>query len=177
MNKIKIGGTPPTFETIDFTGKKIKFNDYNGKKIHLIFFRDASCPFCNLRLNQLIQNQDKFKNNNIEVITFFASNKDIILKYAYGHKAPFPIIPDPKLKIYKLYEVEKSFKAKIKTMAKPKKALKAITSEFFNLRSLTTKDIVPAEFMINESFEIDKAFYGKDFGDHIPLGDILNWNI
>ena len=62
-------------------------------------------------------------------------------------------------------------------MAKPKKALKAITSEFFNLRSLTTKDIVPAEFMINESFEIDKAFYGKDFGDHIPLGDILNWNI
>lgn len=177
MNKIKTGDTPLPFETYDFTGEKIKLNDYKGKKIHLSFFRDASCPFCNLRLNQLIQNHIKFKNNNIEVITFFASTKDIILKYANGHKAPFSIIPDPELKIYNLYGVETSFKAKLKTMGKPKKAFKAITSEYFNLRSLTTIDIVPAEFMINEIFKIDKAFYGKDFGDHIHLDDILNWNV
>ncbi|MBU3821183.1 redoxin domain-containing protein [Flavobacteriaceae bacterium XHP0103] len=176
MNRLKTGEAPRPFETHDFTGEKIKLNDYKGKKIHLSFFRDASCPFCNLRLNQLIQNHDKFKNSNIEVITFFASTKDIILKFANGHKAPFPIIPDPDLKIYDLYSLETSFKAKLKTMGKPKKALKAITSEFFNLRSLTTIDIVPAEFMINGNFKVDKAFYGNDFGDHIPLDDILNWN-
>ena len=177
MNKLKVGSTAIPFETSDFLGNTIKTDHLKGKKIHLSFFRDASCPFCNLRLNQLIRNYDRFENNNIELIAFFASTKDIILKYANGYEAPFPIIPDPELKIYHLYGVETSFKAKLKTMAKPKKALKAVTSEFFNLRSLTTADIVPAEFMINESFKIDKAFYGKDFGDHIPIEDILNWNV
>jgi hypothetical protein len=33
------------------------------------------------------------------------------------------------------------------------------------------------DFMINEEQIIDKAYYGKDFGDHIPMNDVLEWKV
>jgi hypothetical protein len=128
-----------------------------------------------MRLNQLIQRQDEFTNKNIQIITFFASSKEDIIKYAQGQDAPFPIIPDPSFEFYKLSGVENSLKAKLNTFLKPIISFKAITSKYFNPRSMFEENTVPADFMINENFVIDKAYYGSHFGDHLPIEDVLGW--
>jgi len=83
------------FELTDYLGNRIKSSDYKGQKVYLSFFRGASCPFCNLRVHQLIKNYSKFEANKIQIITFFAATKEEINKYAGKQNAPFTIIPDP----------------------------------------------------------------------------------
>jgi thioredoxin-dependent peroxiredoxin len=176
MSKIKNNELAIQFEIKDYLDNKISLYDYRGKKILVSFFRDASCPFCNIRLNQLIKNHKAFQENKIEIIAFFASSKKEILKYAGKQQAPFPIIPDPNLRIYKMYGVEESFKAKLSTMVNPKKVFNAMSSKFFNFKSFTAKNIVPADFLISENLTIIRAYYGKDFGDHISIEKVFNWN-
>ena len=59
----------------------------------------------------------------------------------------------------------------------PSRVIKAMTSKYFNPKSFFEENIVPADFMINEEFIVDKAYYGKDFGDHIPIENVLEWKI
>ncbi len=177
MGRLKVKDKAINFETKDYSDNSVILHSYKGKKIFLSFFRDASCTFCNIRLNQLIQRHDEFAKRNIQIISFFASSKEDILKYAEGKRAPFPIVPDPTFEFYKLYGVENSLKAKLNTMMKPQRAIKAMTSKYFNPKSFFEENIVPADFMINEEQIIDKAYYGKDFGDHIPIKDVIEWKI
>ena len=72
--------------TEDYLDNKINLNDYKGEKVFLSFFRDASCPFCNIRLNQIIKNFTIFQEKEIKIIAFFASSKKEILKYASDNK-------------------------------------------------------------------------------------------
>lgn len=176
MSRIKENDLAIQFEVTDYLDNKISLHDYKGKKVLVSFFRDASCPFCNLRVNQLIKKHKIFQENKVEIIAFFASSKDEILRYAGKQQAPFPIIPDPNLTIYKMYGIEETIGAKLRTMVKPKKVLNAVNSEFFSFKSFATKNIVPADFLINENLTIIKAYYGKDFGDHIPIEEVINWN-
>ncbi len=175
MNKLKKNNHSIDFIVNDYLGNKVDLIDYKGKKILLSFFRGASCPFCNLRINQLINNYAEFQKNQIEIIVFFSATKEGIFQYAGKQKAPFPIIPDPKLEIYKKYGVEQSSMGMLKAVLKPLKMIQVMTSGFFNMRSMNDKPIIPADFLIDENQTIYKAYYGKDFGDHLQIDEILNW--
>ena len=49
-------------------------------------------------------------------------------------------------------------------------------SGFFNMKSIKDKPIIPADFLIDENQIVFKAYYGKDFSDHIAISEVLNWN-
>lgn len=175
MERIEKGNRAIEFIGTDYLGENIDLNNYKGKKILLSFFRGASCPFCNLRISQLINRYSEFEKQGIRIIIFFAASKEEILEYAGKQKAPFPIIPDPNLEIYKKYGVEESSLGMIRAMINPLKMMKVMFSGFFNMKSIKDKPIVPADFLINENQIIHRAYYGNDFGDHIAISEILEW--
>jgi len=35
--------------------------------------------------------------------------------------------------------------------------------------------MIPADFLIGPDLVIEKAYYGKDIGDHIPVADVEAW--
>jgi len=39
----------------------------------------------------------------------------------------------------------------------------------------TVASQLPAEFLIGPDGTIDRAYYGKDIGDHLPIGEIDSW--
>ena len=41
------------------------------------------------------------------------------------------------------------------------------------MNAITDKPILPADFLIDEDLFITKIYQGKDFGDHIPLEEVL----
>lgn len=175
MNKIEKNTLAIEFNSVDYLGKNLNLNNYKGKKVLLSFFRGAACPFCNLRVNQLINRFSEFEKQGIQIIIFFAASKEEISEYAGQQKTPFPIVPDPNLEIYKKYRVEESSFGMIRAMINPFKMMRVMFSGFFNMKSIKDKPIVPADFLINENHIIHRVYYGKDFGDHIAIPEILDW--
>lgn len=60
-------------------------------------------------------------------------------------------------------------------MINPFKMMKIMFSGFFNMKSIKDKPIIPSDFLINENQIIYRVYNGRDFGDHIPISDILEW--
>ncbi len=176
FTKSVLSDKAPEFKTKEYLGNTLSLTDYKGQKIMLSFFRGASCPFCNMRIRELIQSYWKFQERNIAVIAVFAATAEEIAQYACKQEAPFPIVPDPKLDLYRLYGVESSPKGMYRVMMQPVKMMKMMFSGFFNMKALKDKPILPADFLIDEGLQVYKIYQGKDFGDHIPLEEVLNWD-
>lgn len=176
MKKLIEGDVAISFKATDLDGNVVDLKDFKGQKLLLSFFRKATCPFCNMGLQQLIRRADELENNGIKIVTLFASSKADVLKYAGKQNPPFPIIPDGSFNIYGKYGVEVSYLGMLKSMANPAKVFKAITGGFFSLRSMVEEPVIPADFLIDENQIIHKAYYGKDYDDHIPISEVLAWN-
>lgn len=73
--RLKQNSKAPDFSVRDYLGKEVDLSEYKGKKVLLSFFRGASCPFCNLRVHELIKNQQKLNSRGIKIITFFSASK------------------------------------------------------------------------------------------------------
>ena len=175
MKKIQAGTSAIPFRATDLNGNMVDLKKYRGKKVLVSFFRKAACPFCNMGIQELIKSHQEFEAKGIQVITLFASPKDEVLEYAGKQKPPFPVIPDGDFKIYEQYGVEISYMGMVKSMFNPTKVAKAMTGGFFNIRSTTQDPVIPADFLIDENQNIYKAYYGKDFDDHIAISDVLAW--
>ncbi len=66
--RLKEGSKSIKFSMKDYTDKEVVFEKFKGQKVLLSFFRGASCPFCNLRINQLIKRYTEFEKMNINIM-------------------------------------------------------------------------------------------------------------
>ena len=149
------------------------------KKLGYTFFKPAnlffcaSCPLCNLRISQMIQQSDKLKEKGLHIIAFFQSPKASMLEYVGKQDPPFPLIPEPKRVVYKKYGVEKSwFKYILGGMSV--KMLKALKKGYKVENMEGQKNLVPADFLLS-NLVIKRAYYGKSIADHLPLEEIFNF--
>jgi thioredoxin-dependent peroxiredoxin len=176
--KIKVNQIAPVFTVIDSKKDTIRLENYKGKKVFLAFFRYASCPVCNFRMNEIIQNYNAIQAKGYEFIAVFESNNETLQQYLLETEVPFPIIGDPELILYKKYAVEKSFWRMVGSMfnKKTKSNLKEgkVLVKGKNLKRDGNMSRIPADFIIDENGIIIIAYYGTNIGDHLPLEQILN---
>ncbi len=168
--RLREGEKAINFTVTGLSGKTISLKDFKDKKILLSFYRYASCPLCNLRISQLIQQYDDMKKKGLVIIAFFQSPKESMLEYVGKQDVPFSLVPDPKREIYKLYRIEKSwFKYVIGGISW--KMFKALRKGYKIKDQEGQQNIVPADFLI-ENMIIKKAYYGRSIADHISFKDI-----
>ena len=143
-----------------------------GKPVLLSFFRFASCPFCNLRVNELVRRFDEFSDN-FTIIAIFDSPLDNLTRHTEGHKAPFPILADEGNKYYKEYGIEHSFIGMLKGMFFRMPTLfKGMFKGYVPLIIKGSMTTMPADFLIDREGIIQTAHYGKDEGDHLSFDEI-----
>lgn len=175
--KIKKGELAPNFMVVDSKGDTISLEKFKGKKVFLAFFRYASCPVCNFRMNEIIQNHEAIRLKGYEFIAVFESNNQTLQHYLTEIQVPFPIVGDPDLIMYKKYGVQKSFWRMIGSMfhKKTRSNLKEgkVLVKGKNLKRDGQMSRIPADFLIDENGVITKAYYGTNIGDHLPLETIL----
>jgi thioredoxin-dependent peroxiredoxin len=173
--KIQNGEPAKDFQVEDLFGKQITLGDFKGKKMMLSFYRYASCPLCNLRVHQLIQRYPDLHEKGLEMVAFFQSPPETIYRYVGKQDAPFSIVPDPDREVYKLYGVEGSLAGFLKASLKVGDLISAVRKGFLPGRIDGETTMVPADFLIGPALVVEKAYYGKDIGDHMPIQEIEAW--
>lgn len=163
------------FRTTDIHGKPFQLSDHLGKRVLLSFFRDAGCPFCNLRVYELTHNHRQWLDQNLEIIVVFSDTSEQVRRFVSRHPRPFTMLADPQLELYNRYGIQHSAWALLKALVFK---LPRIVHGLFkggrpsNNPHLT---IVPADFLIAEDGRIAKVWYGRDTSDHIPLHQIQSF--
>jgi thioredoxin-dependent peroxiredoxin len=175
--RLKEGEKAPMFDIEDIYGKHIALKNLKGKKLMISFYRFSECPFCNLRVADLIQHYPDFEKQGLKMISFWQSTKEEILETVGTQHAPFPLIPDKQKKIYTLYGVENHFMAPWKVLLDLALSLRVLFSPFMKMKIAGEIDLVPADFLINSDGTIYRAYYGKHVGDHLPISEIESFII
>jgi len=122
----------------------------------------------------LIRHYELFENHNVEVISIWPSEKEILLRYAASEKSPFPMVSDKKKSIYKAYGVsESSFSGAIRLLFHPKLIFKALRKNQKNIEIDADPKLMPASFLVAPDGIVQMAYYGKHFGDHPKIKSIL----
>lgn len=163
------------FTVTDIYGKELKLSDFKGKKIHLGFFRNVNCPFCNLRVHQLSKHAEIFEKQGLKTVYFFESKPEILLRSTFHEGiSPIPLIGDPQRKIYSQYGVESSMLKMIKTFFTKDAISDLKKGKALNLPQDkdATQSLMPADFLIDEQFRIKRAHYGYHLNDHIDIDEV-----
>jgi thioredoxin-dependent peroxiredoxin len=163
------------FEVTDIYGKEIKLSDFKGKKIHLGFFRNVNCPFCNLRVHQLSKFSHEFEKKGLKIIYFFESKPEVLRRSTFHQGvSPIPLTGDPQRKVYTLYGVKPSMMKMMSTILAKGTMGDMKAGKGLNLPQDkdATQSLIPADFLIDEQFNIRTAYYGKNLNDHISIDEI-----
>lgn len=140
----------------------------------LSFMRFATCPFCNLRIHQLVQRSGELPDD-FTIVAVFDSEIDHLRKSSERHNSPFPILADKNGSVHRLYGIEHSIAGVMKGMFfRLPLLMKAMFVHgywpFPIKGSMTT---MPADFLIDAQGIIRTAYYGTDEGDHLPIEELI----
>lgn len=156
----------PVVELVDVYGQPITLG--TGKPVLLSFFRDAACPFCNMRIFELTWRYEGFARHGLDVIVVFASTEDEVRRFVMKRPRPFRVAAEPARLAYETYGVESSFVGKLKAIVfRFGTLLRGL--RLVGLAGFATNNVMPADFLIDDKGRIVEAYYGRDAGDRIPF--------
>lgn len=174
MSFLQLNVSAPPFSLMDIFDRPIDLSKYKGKKVFIGFFRHAGCPFCNLRVHNLVKLREPLLAKNMEMIFFFESRKETMLRSMFHREvSPIPLIADPEKKWYSIYGIEESFAkstySHLTTFIQT--AIKAQRTKV-PMHSMATGEsfsTMPAEFLLDENLVIRKLYYSQTLNDRMSL--------
>ena len=173
--QLQAGDKAPEFVVTDIDGNSQVPTGSGRSPVLLTFFRHAGCPMCNLRTCELILAKSDLDRYGVKVVGVFESSEKNIRRDVGRQDPPFPIIPDRKRRLYKLYGVSPSWVGFISIfVVNPRRVYEAIVKNRFIPKFGEVTPMMPAEFLIAPDGKIKLAYYGRDIGDHLPLPDLFN---
>lgn len=169
--RLKEGAAAVDFSTADINGRPVALADYTGRYLLLSFYRFASCPFCNLRVQEMSRRHAEFQQQDLEMVAVFQSPPESIRRYVGRQGPPFPIIADADRALYHAYGVETSWAGMARgTVVRFPDLVRAVFAEGFLPGSIEGEiQRLPADFLIGPDGRLRIAYYGRDIGDHLPL--------
>ncbi len=172
--RLTAGQPAKLFTTTDVTGAPVTLADYRGRHTLLTFLRSAACPLCSLRVHYLIERYAYLQARGLSIIAVFETSPETTMKFAGSQHPPFPLIANPTLDLYHLYGSELGIRGFIYgwLIGRHKEWREAHKLRLGGLRSDGNHLRHPADFLIGPDLTIERAYYGRDIADHLPLGTI-----
>lgn len=168
--KRKTGDAIYAIELTAIDGTLFNSDTLLGRPFMLSFLRFASCPFCNLRMHELVTRFNELPDD-FTVVAVFDSPLENLQRHAGKHHAPFPVLADASNTYYRLYGIEHSVMGVLKgmIMRMPKLLYGMFAKGYMPLRIKGSMTTMPADFLVDRNGIIQEAYYGKDEGDHLPF--------
>lgn len=171
--KLKSGQIPPNFVASDIQGKSISLEDYRGQWLLLSFLRFAACPRCGLRLYSLSLRYPRLQAAGLQVVAFVESSSERVREQPYAATVPFPVIADPTLEYYHLYDLKTSrFGLFWGGLTRKRDIAQSLSLGFGQGVADGNDRRMPADFLISPDQKISFAHYGRDSGDSLRLEKI-----
>ena len=172
--RLSPGSNAPQLTTVDFLGTALDLEALRGKPVLLSFYRYASCPVCNLRVHSVIESYPAWAADGLAVVAVFQSSGESIRQHVGRQDAPFPIVPDPEMELYKRFGVETRWRGLLSWRV-IKAALRAFAKGYLPGKVDGPFQRTPADFLIDADGRIALAHYGRDIDDHVPLDTVSGW--
>jgi peroxiredoxin len=174
--RLKRGDIAPGFSLPALDGSLFSLGSLRGRRTLLAFHRHAGCPFCNLRVHQLIQAYPRLQNAGVRVVAVFGSTLDGLRERVGKQKPPFALLADPDDTIHALYGTNRSLLGLLDPRAMPKWV------EGFRLgiqHGSTDGEAtrMPADFLIGTDLRIEAALYGANAAEHVSVPDLERWGL
>jgi len=167
--RLVAGDTAPNICLPSIDGSTFDTTSLEGHRFILSFYRFASCPFCNLRVHELVARGGEL-GDDFGLVAVFDSPIDNLKRHTEGHHAPFPILADETGTFYRRYGVERSVARPLKGMiVRAPTLLRAMGKGYLPTSLKGSLTTMPADFLIDERGVIDVAHYGTEDGDHLPF--------
>ena len=158
-------------------GSNFDTDSLGGKPFMLSFFRFASCPFCNLRVHELVKRFAEL-GDDFSIVAVFDSPLDNLIRHTEGHNAPFPILADNSNQYYKEYGIEHSLGGVFKGMfLRMPTLIKGMFKGYVPTTIKGSMTTMPADFLIDRNGIIQVAYYGSDEGDHLPFEQVKDFSL
>jgi len=156
-------------ELPSLNGEVFSTEALEGKPFMISFFRFASCPFCNLRLNELIHRFEEFEKD-FTIVAIFDSSVENLQKNNDENRAPFPILADKTNIYYKKYGIKKSLFGMLKGMIfRFPTLIKGMLQGYIPFPPKGSMLTMPADILIDKNGIVQNVYYGKDEGDHLDF--------
>jgi peroxiredoxin len=157
-------------------GNQFSTHSLHGKRYLLTFFRFATCPFCNMRLAQLVKLKKKLSTELIEhteIVAVFSARLEHLQRHANKHVTQLPILADEHNTYYEKFGVKKSFWGALKgSVLRLPTAIKGMLYGYIPKEVSSRLLIMPLSLLIDEQGVIQDIYHGKDEGDHMPLAQV-----
>lgn len=157
----------------DINGSEFNIESVRGKRFLLSFYRFASCPFCNLRINKLVSKYDELPDD-FELVAIFDSPLDNLQRFTEGHHAPFPILADEANTYYRRFGVQRSLLGVLKgaVLRMPTVIYAMFGKGYIPWVIKGSMTTMPLDILVDENGIVQSAYYGKDEGDHMPFDQV-----
>jgi peroxiredoxin Q/BCP len=140
-----------------------------GRRYMLSFFRFAGCPFCNIRMHELVTRYNELPEG-FTIVAVFDAPLDDLKRHETRHHAAFPVLADGANTYYKEYSIDRSVLGMLKGAVVRFPALvRAILRGYLPTTIKGKVHTLPADFLVDEQGRIQTAHYGRDLGDHLPF--------
>ena len=176
--KVDVGdkAIPISLPAID--GQPFTSDSLQGKRYLLSFFRFATCPFCNMRVHELVTRYDEL-GDGLTIVAIFDSPLDNLQTHASEHHAPFPILADEKNTYYQQYGVQRSLLGTLKggILRLPYSLYGMFVKGYFPWPIKGAMTTMPLDMLVDEQGVIQVAYYGTDEGDHLAFDQIKQFSL
>ena len=149
-------------------GSDFYLEQLQGKRFLLSFLRFAACPFCNLRIHELVSRFGEL-GPDFNIVAIFDSSLANLQRHAQRHHAPFPILADAQNTYYREYGIERSVLGTLKGPAfhLPSVLYATFVKGYWPTSFGGKLTTMPADFLIDKGRVIRTAYYGEDERDHL----------
>lgn len=166
--------TAPRLSLTDIDGRPVAIGD--GRRLLLSVFREASCPFCNVRVYELTHDHDDLRNLGLDVVVIFHSDEQDVRRFIARQPRPFRMVADPHGRAHEAFGAERSTLRKLRTIFTRFPAmLRGLRLVGARVGGRRPGDLIPADFLIDGDGRVADTWYGRDAGDHIPLARVRDF--
>ena len=164
-----------TLPSID--GTTFNLDSIKGKKAMISFYRYSSCPFCHLRMNEIINKKGEFGNNFVPIAIFDCDFDDLV-KNSEKHDGNMTILCDDDRVYFDKFEVQNSFfRFLLGITIRVDRFLRAIAKGYNPASNMSGAFLgLPADILIDENVLVEKALYGAHTANHIAMKDVIEFS-
>jgi peroxiredoxin len=175
-SRLQIGDLAPAFTLPAMDGSNFSFGSLRGKRTLLAFHRHAGCPYCNLRVHELIKAYPQLEMVGVQVVAVFGSSVQGLRERVGQQQPPFTLVADEDDAIHTLYGTQRSLLGSLSPALLPK-WLEGYRLGVKHGSTDNQATRLPADFLIGPDLRLEGVLYGKNAVEHMPIATLERWGL